>query len=537
MKGSFPLDERTIDEQLVEVSPGAYTLGSKRDSIYYVRFVGRSDTDVKAQLKTHIGQYDRFKYGYSSSPEGAFDKECELYHAFHGPEGKLDNKNHPESPDGSEGSCSECSIGPLQDTDRPLRVLSSTLVRRPRNYVIAAILILTLLNLIQFGYLSNLSTYSRGLQATYNDLRTRYDLLNNRYQTVTAEYARAKQEALIPPYTQISAGSIEWAFKDLQGDVIHWKVPIDTYRRYVNMAKPTAKVMLRTTGLPISTPDLRPYLQPTFFQNVISDLTQGRSDRDFVREVDNIKNQIVVYGETLGNAPYKFPVETLTEGKGNCADTTLLMASMLTAGNIVGGYNLKVYVWYVQMLNHAFLSDNQLITTLNHAIVQVVFSDGEDWSIETTSKSFYTYSQGYAGWKQEVTTIGITSQAANEVKPAATPTMDAQYLETKYPGLLASVGALLFSFNVTTLDAPCASFRSNDFMIGYCYVDYYGSSGIKWNYLQGPPSSGLVVLMDYPTATGTWQSIYRTQFYQSATSILPIKMNGAYGHAYIFAAQ
>ena len=33
------------------------------------------------------------------------------------------------------------------------------------------------------------------------------------------------------------------------------------------------------------------------------------------------------------------------------------------------------------------------------------FSDGTSWSIETTTRHFYTYSQPYAGWQFEATTI------------------------------------------------------------------------------------------------------------------------------------
>jgi GH24 family phage-related lysozyme (muramidase) len=280
-------------------------------------------------------------------------------------------------------------------------------------------------------------------------------------------------------------------------------------------------------------------MQPALFQNNIVDITKGRSDREFVKEVDNIKNQIVVYGEGLGNVPYKFPVETLTEGKGTCADTTILMASMLTEGNQIASYNFKVYVWYVQLVNRSFLSDLQSITGINHAIVQVVFSDGHDWSIETTMNSFRTYSQSYAGWQYDVTTIGATSQGTNQVRPTASTSfpsltpVELDYLSSKYAGLLSSVGLLLFSINLTTLSTPCGSFgiHNNDFMIGYCFAN--GSNGIVWNFLHG--SRGFVVLMDYPTAMGTWQSIEGApQFSKTSTSVLPVKMNGAYGHAYIF---
>lgn len=109
LRGSFPLDEQTINEQVDSGSPGVYALGRKGDKTFYVRFVGRSDIDVNAKLKEYIGKYDRFKFDTSEFPSNAFSKECQLYHTFGGPEGKLDNKNHPD-PEGMAWSCPMCSV-------------------------------------------------------------------------------------------------------------------------------------------------------------------------------------------------------------------------------------------------------------------------------------------------------------------------------------------------------------------------------------------------------------------------------------------
>jgi len=556
LRGSFDLDEKTVDQEVGKISPGTFTLGYKKDGTYYVKFVGRSDTDVRAQLKQYIGQYDRFKFGFFNSPQAAFVKECELYHGFGGSEGKIDNKKHPETLQEATRSCPRCSVGNSQHTGHTMRALSSTRISRPRNLAIAAIVLLTLLNLVQFSYMFNLSASSRQLQS-------RYEALYNQQQTLTTEYEQvkqAKQAALIPPYAQISKGVVEWVFYDLHRNIIHWKLPVDKYRDYVSKSKPVKAVTLKTGALTVSTYDVRSYIQPAFFQNVISNITQGRTDSEFVKEVDNIKNQIVGYGEELSNAPYRFPAETLTEGNGNCADSTILMASMLAEGNQIANYHFKVYVWYVQLVNHSFLSDLQSITGVNHAIVEVEFSNGDTWNIETTTKEFYLYPQ-VAGWKYDVTMISEISQGSNDVKTADSivtsinpqqkntttrPTLpsltlaELQYLTSKYGNLLSTVGILLFSIDLATLSSPCGSFgiHNNDFMIGYCYVNRYGSSGIVWNYLHGPNSFGFIVLMDYPTAVGTWHSIQGApNLYKSYTSILPPKMNGAYGHAYVFVEE
>jgi hypothetical protein len=109
LRGSFPLDAETIDDQVAQVSPGVYALGTKEGNIFHVHYVGRSDIDVRAELKEHVGKYDRFKFDYTDqySPDAAFLKECQLYHDFGGPEGKLDNQRHPDRPSDAV-SCPIC---------------------------------------------------------------------------------------------------------------------------------------------------------------------------------------------------------------------------------------------------------------------------------------------------------------------------------------------------------------------------------------------------------------------------------------------
>ncbi|HMK82538.1 MAG TPA: hypothetical protein VK503_02355 [Candidatus Bathyarchaeia archaeon] len=220
------------------------------------------------------------------------------------------------------------------------------------------------------------------------------------------DYTRLTEVALVPPYVSISKGTIKWVFYDLKGDTITWQMSIDTYRDYVSKPRPVRTLTLKTSAGSILTDDMRPYIQPSFFANITSTLIQGRSAQDFIREVDNVKNQIVTYGKGLGEAPYQFPAETLTEGRGVCADTTILMASMLIAGDNQADYGFKVYIWYVDMNpDGTLVSNSNAATQPNHAIVEVEFLDGTTWSLEATTNYFYTYSQYYSGWQFEVTAI------------------------------------------------------------------------------------------------------------------------------------
>lgn len=83
LRGSFPLDEKTIDaEVIVPSSPGVYALGHLKANTFIIQHIGHSETDLKAQLKGYIGKYDRFKYEYADSPQTAIDKEREVYYAL-----------------------------------------------------------------------------------------------------------------------------------------------------------------------------------------------------------------------------------------------------------------------------------------------------------------------------------------------------------------------------------------------------------------------------------------------------------------------
>jgi len=246
---------------------------------------------------------------------------------------------------------------------------------------------------------------SNRLVERYNSLVKDYNGLLEKYNGLVEKYNKLSAVALLPPYSKISEGNITWCFYNLGKGIVRWTMPLDTYRYYVSSTKPVERLSLSTVRGGIWTYDLRPYIQPSFFRLVIGDLTSGRLDREFVKEVDNVKNQIVVYGSGLGEAPYQFPAETLTEGRGRCADTTILMASMLIEGNRRAAYNFKVHIWYVQLAGGALVSDSRSLGDANHVIIQVEFSDGSNWSIETTTKTFFTYSQVFAGWKFEVTAI------------------------------------------------------------------------------------------------------------------------------------
>lgn len=110
MQGPFLLSVGRISETVTKTSAGNYALGYVDDEkVFRVKYVGRSDSDVAARLRKHVGEkYKLFKYSYATSPKAAFEKECRNYHDF-GESRLLDNDIHPDRPKGANWKCPCCN--------------------------------------------------------------------------------------------------------------------------------------------------------------------------------------------------------------------------------------------------------------------------------------------------------------------------------------------------------------------------------------------------------------------------------------------
>jgi hypothetical protein len=249
---------------------------------------------------------------------------------------------------------------------------------------------------IEAGYSSKVEEYDDLhedyylLLDDYNDLQYDYQTLQDTCDDNTVVFADSN-----PPSTVIKDGTIYWNFYSRYYSVITWQVPVNTYRSYITSPKPkNDRLYLDLDGETIWTYDLRGYIQPEFFDKVIDTLTNGNTAYEFVREVVNLKNQLISYGG-LESGEYRWSVETLTEGQGNCGDTSILVASLLKSGEEKMNYGLDISLWYCDVDN---MYDPQKV---NHVIIGVGYSDGSGELIETTSDAYYTYSQ-VSGWKYEI---------------------------------------------------------------------------------------------------------------------------------------
>lgn len=111
MKGSFVLSSAEIDKRVTQAKCGNYALGYVNDEeTFIVQYVGRSDENLGSRLKAWVDKgFSKFKYSYATSPKAAFEKECNNFHDFGGTD-KLQNKVHPDRPNGSNWKCARCDI-------------------------------------------------------------------------------------------------------------------------------------------------------------------------------------------------------------------------------------------------------------------------------------------------------------------------------------------------------------------------------------------------------------------------------------------
>ena len=111
LRGPYILALATIDRRITRTSPGVYVLGKTEGSRFKIKYVGRSDRDVRGRLKEWVGRkFPEFEYEYHSSSIAAFERECQLWHDFGGPEDLLDNERHPVTPVGTAWRCPYCQI-------------------------------------------------------------------------------------------------------------------------------------------------------------------------------------------------------------------------------------------------------------------------------------------------------------------------------------------------------------------------------------------------------------------------------------------
>jgi len=235
--------------------------------------------------------------------------------------------------------------------------------------------------------ITNLQNQLQNLQQDYNDLQEVYNTLYTNYAGLATEY----EGALKVPYTTIQEGDIVWAFRILDESIESWSMPIDTYTYYVDKSKPKEYHYFTTDGQSFKIRNMELLVQPEFFSNVISSLTDGNTARDFVQEVFNLRVQMTLYSEDITDTP-QWSVETMTEGTGDCEDFAILMGSLLVAGNEQAHYGMTVQMVYMDTDNP---TDPQGV---NHVLLHIMYEDGTGEFVESTSTDVLSPWVEVVGW-------------------------------------------------------------------------------------------------------------------------------------------
>lgn len=111
MLGPFALTDNEVNKRVPENVMGNYAFLQKKwlTDEYLVRYVGRSDADLKKEIKQQMRNdcakgCTHFMFSIAKSKKEAFEKECRNYHDF-GECDCLNNDIHPAKPAGTKYKC------------------------------------------------------------------------------------------------------------------------------------------------------------------------------------------------------------------------------------------------------------------------------------------------------------------------------------------------------------------------------------------------------------------------------------------------
>lgn len=114
MAGPFVLSSDVVRDVIGKAECGWYWLGRElNNGVPQVNYVGRSDHDLASRILA-LREYEyRFFWAHiTSTVHDAFNGECRDWHKFG--RDMLDNKIHPDEPDGHKYICPECGIQPKE---------------------------------------------------------------------------------------------------------------------------------------------------------------------------------------------------------------------------------------------------------------------------------------------------------------------------------------------------------------------------------------------------------------------------------------
>lgn len=276
-------------------------------------------------------------------------------------------------------------------TEEPTIKVSKEIVSVPRpsrKNLYAGIIVALIIGLAigyatsSYGYRNQQQQYEN-LVKEYNELQEEYDRLYTSYESLL--------DVMKEPRTTIVGGNVTWRFTTLDEALEEWYMPLETYVNYVNKLKPEEYHYLSTDGQSFQVRNMELFVEPEFFSEVISSLTDGNSAGAFVQEVFNLRVQLTVYSEEITETP-QWSGETMTLGTGDCEDFAILMGSLLMAGNEHADYSMTVKMVYMDTNNP---TDPQ---TVNHALIHIIYENGTGEFVDSTSTDVQSPWSEVVGW-------------------------------------------------------------------------------------------------------------------------------------------
>jgi hypothetical protein len=242
------------------------------------------------------------------------------------------------------------------------------------------------------------------LQQDHDSLIAEHSRLQNNYDNLQLAYNQLVQEhsrSISPPYIYIHNRTVQIAFEKTNRSIGIWQVPFDRLEadilkgnesrtRVKNRTFPTLDLMT-DTGETLPVLDYTEFVDSQVFAHVVSDLYyESDSAEAFLREVWGIATQLSLYSAEIEDTP-RYPLETFLAGGGDCEDTSILLASMISSAPTD---------WQVDLVYTD--SDNPLSPNkVNHVMVYVD-TGLENFYIETTNDQVMEPYEWVGGWRVEV---------------------------------------------------------------------------------------------------------------------------------------
>lgn len=206
-----------------------------------------------------------------------------------------------------------------------------------------------------------------------------------------------QQTNYTPSANQSNNSNTEFTFHTLNGTTVRWSFPSSLYGKYLSPPAFVPVLVLNDTvnGKMPYTYDYSSLVTPSLFANVIGNLTAGRTASQFVNEVFNFREQLTTYSLVFGNTS-AYPLVILADREGDCKDFSVLMASMLEAGNMQANYGMRIQFLYLDYPN---ATDPKVV---NHLILNVIYKNGTSQILESTGIILDPY-KAVDGWYLNLT--------------------------------------------------------------------------------------------------------------------------------------